>query len=331
MNWRLPALIVGILAVLFVALTLAKVNPIDVVTTLLKGSLGTPAAISATLRETTPLLILGLAVFLALRAGLFNIGAEGQFVVGALAGTAVILRIPGPAGIVLGMLFGALFGALWALPAGWIKAYRNGHEVITTIMLNNVAALMTTALVAGPFKDPKQGSPTTAVIDPSSRIPNLYSNPPVNLNATLLLGLLMALGLAYWLRKTVAGYELQAVGANSTAARFAGVDPRRVTLRAMSASGGIAGLAGALQVMAFEGRFYANFSPGYGFNALGVALLAGGNPLGVLPASFLFGMLEKGGTSMQISGVPKGLTTVLLGMLILIAAAIRYRRVRVVA
>jgi general nucleoside transport system permease protein len=124
---------------------------------------------------------------------------------------------------------------------------------------------------------------------------------------------------------------LQAVGANSRAAEFAGIDQRKTMLLAMLASGAIAGIAGAVQVLAFEGRFYSGFSPGYGFDALGVALLAGNNALGILPAALLFGILAKGGTALQIEGVPKGITTVVLGFLILISAAVRYRQVKPVA
>jgi len=329
--WPLAALIVGAVAVLFGALLLAKVHPIEAAGSLIRGSLGSPGAIGGTLRETTPLLLAGLAVFLGLRAGLFNIGVEGQFIVGALASITVALRVPGFAGMALGVVAGILAGILWALPAGLIRAYRNGHEVITTIMLNNVAVLMTDALVAGPLKDPKQGSATTPTLDVASQLPALYNQPPVIVSSGLLFGIVITVALSYWLRRTVAGYELQAVGANPTAARCAGVDPKRVMLFAMLASGAVGGLAGSVQALGYEHRFYQGFSPGYGFNALGVALLAGSSAYAVLPASLLFGILEQGGTSLAIFGVPKGITAVVLGLLILVAAAIRYRRVRVVA
>jgi simple sugar transport system permease protein len=283
---------------------------------------------SGTLKEMTPLLITGLAVFLALKAGLFNIGVEGQFLVGAASGAAVALRVPGLTGVILGILVGMAAGALWALPAGLIKAYRNGHEVITTIMLNNIAGLMTAALVAGPLKDPKQAAPTTAVL--SSRLPNL-SGPPLTISFALLLGIVIVAITAFWLKRTVAGYELQAVGANPTAARFAGVHPPRVMLTAMLVSGAIAGMGGALQVVAYEGRFYSGFSPGYGFDGLGIALLAGNSALGVIPGAFLFGALAKGGVALGIAGIPKGITTVVIGLVILVAAAIRYREVKKVA
>ncbi len=327
MIWRLIALIVGACAILAGAVLVAHASPIESLQTLIHGSLGTPSAIAGTLKETTPLLICGLAVFIALRAGLFNIGVEGQLLAGACCCAIVATRFHGILGMVLGVLVGMLAGALWALPAGLIKAYRNGHEVITTIMLNNVAALFAAALVSGPIKDPKQADTATPYVDASSRLPWIYSNPPVQINFALVIGILLAVGMAIWLKKTVAGYELQAVGANRIAARFAGISPQKVTVVAMSISGALGGLAGAIQVLAYEGRFYDGFSPGYGFDALGVALLAGNSAYAVLPSSFLFGVLSKGGTALQIDGIPKGITTVVLGMLILIAAAIRYRKV----
>jgi len=327
MKWRLIALIVGALAILAGAVLIAHASPLASLQSLFHGSLGTPVAIAGTLKETTPLLICGLAVFIALRAGLFNIGVEGQLLVGACTCGVVATKFHGITGMVLGVICGMIAGTLWALPAALIKAYRNGHEVITTIMLNNIAMLITSMLVSGPLKDKAQSDTATPYVDANTRLPWVYSNPPVQINLALVLGVLLCLGMAYWLKKTVGGYELQAVGANRTAARFAGISPQKVTMVAMSISGALGGLAGAVQVLAYEGRFYDGFSPGYGFDALGVALLAGGNALLVLPSSLLFGILSKGGTALQIDGIPKGITTVVLGLLILIAAAIRFRQV----
>ncbi len=130
--------------------------------------------------------------------------------------TAVALKIPSVLGLILGFIAGMAAGALWALPAGLIKAYRNGHEVITTIMLNNVALFLTSALVSGPMKDPTQQDTATRNVADATRLPWIYSHPPVQVNCALVLGVLLAVGMAVWLKKTVAGYELQAVGANST-------------------------------------------------------------------------------------------------------------------
>jgi simple sugar transport system permease protein len=327
----LAILILAAVALLWGAVMLAGASPYHALLTLLQGSLGSPGAISGTLRETTPLLICGLAVFIALRAGLFNIGVEGQFLVGSCAAAVVALDHPGPIGIVLGAIAAIAAGAVWALPAALIRAYRNGHEVITTIMLNNVAVLLTGALVAGPIRDLHQESTTTANLTPATRLPNLLNHPPLIISTGLVLGVLLAVAAAIWLRRTVAGYELQAVGANPKAARFAGIRTERVIVGAMLASGALAGLGGAVQVLAYEGRFYAGFSPGYGFDGLGVALLAGGSAYAVIPASLLFGILAKGGVALGIEHIPKGITTVVLGLIILVAAALRYRQVKTVA
>jgi ABC-type uncharacterized transport system permease subunit len=328
--WSLWALIFVSALVVVGALALAGAQPFHALWDLVKSSLGTATAISGTLREVTPLLISGIAVFLALKAGLFNIGVEGQFTVGALATAVCALRVPGSAGMILAIVVGMIAGALWALPAAAIKAYRGGHEVITTIMLNNVAGLIATALVAGPLKAPTEESPQTAEIGQSSYLPDLLHVGDFHVSSGLLIGLLAAAGLWFWLRNTVSGYELQAVGANQTAARFAGINHRLTIMKAMTWSGAFGGLAGAIQVLAFEHRFYPDISAGNGFDALGVALLGGGTPAGLLPSSLLFGMLNKGRTSMQVmDGVPKGISYVILGLLIVIAAAIRYRKVKV--
>ncbi|RYG24652.1 ABC transporter permease [bacterium] len=330
MNGRILALIAGCVLILLGALLVSGVGPVTALTALLKGSLGTANGITKSLENTTPLLLAGVAVFLALRAGLFNIGAEGQFLVGALACTTVALRVPGTGGILMGTAAAVAAGALWAWPAGAIKAYRGGHEVITTIMLNNVAGLLTGYLVSGPMRAPG-GDTTTASVTEATRLPNMVNTPSFSINLALPFAVLLAVGLAWWLRRTVSGYELRVTGANPTAALYAGIDPRKTAVRAMLASGAVAGLAGAVQVLAFEGRFYTGFSPGYGFDALGVALLAGESALALIPAAFLFGALAKGALALQFEGVPKGITTVVLALLILIAAALRARGVKKVA
>ena len=197
-------------------------------------------------------------------------------------------------------------------------------------MLNNVAALFTDYLVIGPLRAPG-GDTTTANLTAGTRLPNVVQGGAFSVNLALVVALVLVVALGWWLRRTVAGYELRAVGANPTAARVAGVDPKRTVVRAMLASGAIAGFAGAMQVLAYEGRFYSGFSPGYGFDALGVALLAGEAALALVPAALLFGALAKGGLALQIEGVPKGITTVVLAMVILVAAALRSRGVRKVA
>jgi ABC-type uncharacterized transport system permease subunit len=253
MKWRVLALACVSLLLLAGAVHLANVSPMEALRVLLKGSFGSPKAFAGTLKETTPLLIAGLAVFFALKAGLFNIGVEGQFLMGALGAT------------VVGLAAGVLCGLLWALPAALIKAYKNGHEVITTIMLNNVAAALTLALVKGPLRDPGQEGSSTATLDASLWLPSLdFGTPTGRFSVAILAGLALVVAAAIWLKKTVGGYELRATGANPVAAAFAGVKTKSVVVKAMCVSGALGGMAGALHVFASEHRFYDGFSSGYG-------------------------------------------------------------------
>lgn len=325
--WPLWALIIASACLVLGALVLAGASPGQALWDLVRSSLGSASAISGTLREVTPLLLCGCAVYLGLRAGLFNIGVEGQFTVGALAAAVIAIRVPGSPGVLAATAGGMAMGGLWALPAAAIKAYRGGHEVITTIMLNSVAGLLTTALVAGPLKPPGEQSPQTAQIPSASYLPDLVHIGQLHVGGGLVLGVLLAACLGIWLNRSVAGYELRAVGANPVAAQFAGIDRRRIIMRSLVWSGAIGGLGGAVQVLSFQHYFLPGLSSGYGFDALGVALLAGSIPLALAPSSLLFGLLSQGGTAIQVNDqVPKGLISVIVGLIIVIAAAMRYRR-----
>jgi simple sugar transport system permease protein len=321
--------IVANVLVLAISIISVKASIPEVLKTLITGSLGSAAAIRGTLKEMTPLLLLGCSVYIALKAGLFNIGAEGQFVMGALFGAVTMLGIGGPVGMILGCVVGAVVGGAWAFPAGWIKAFRNGHEVITTIMLNNIAINLTKALVAGPFMGKGQQYPSTSMLTPDTQLTPLIKIGNFEVGQSFVVGILVTVGLAYWLKKTVAGYELRATGANATAAQFAGVETKKVTMKAMFVSGAIAGLAGALQVAQFDYRFTEGTASGYGFDALGVALLAGGNPVALIASSFFFGMLNKGGATLLQLSVDKGITTVILSIVILVFAVVSASRKKV--
>lgn len=329
MKVKVPILFVCGIAVILLSLVIVKANIVEAITTIFTGSLGNAAKISGTLKETTPLLILGASVYLALKAGLFNIGAEGQYLVGGCFGSFAMIAIGGPLGVAVGCVVGMITGALWAFPAGVIKAYRNGHEVITTIMLNAIAINLTKALVAGPFKGKDQLTPSTSVMPINTQLTPLITIGKLEIPQAFVIGILVVVALSYWLNKTVAGYELKASGANPTAAQFAGVKTKQVTVKAMLMSGALAGLAGSLQVAQFEHRFYDGFATGYGFDALGVALLAGSNPFFLLLSSFFFGALNKGGTALAILGINKGITMVVLAVVIVMFAAVRYGKKQV--
>ncbi len=326
MRLRVLWLALGGFLLVVASLAVSGVPPFTALGDMFHHSLATPPGWRGTLEESTPLLILGAAVFLALRAGLFNIGADGQFVVGAVAATWVALHVQGIAGILLAMLASVAAGALWALPAGLIKAYRNGHEVITTIMLNNIAFFLTLSIVNGPMKDAKSESPTSAYLLDQTVLPVIFRHKAFNVNIALVLAVLIVAALGLWIQRTVSGYELRATGANATAAKFAGVNVKRVVWKAMTMSGAMAGLAGAVQVLAYEKRFYAGFSPGYGFDALGAALLAGSSPWALFVTGPLFGVISKGTTALGLSGVPKGLSGIMLGVIVICFSAYRYRK-----
>ena len=326
MKLKVLVLFICSIIAIIVSLLIVKANVVQAITTIFTGSLGDARKLSGTIKEMTPLLILGSAVYLALKAGLFNIGAEGQYTIGACFASLAMIAIGGPVGIIVGCVVGVVCGALWALPAGLIKAYRNGHEVITTIMLNAIAWNLTKALVSGPFKGKDQPASSTSVMPANSQLTPLFKIGELEIPQSFVVGLACVLVLAYWLKKTIAGYELKATGANATAAKFAGVKTKQVTIKAMLMSGGLSGLAGALQVAQFEHRFYDGFSTGYGFDALGVALLSSSNPYYLIISSFFFGVLNKGGTALAILGIDKGITTVILAAVILMFAAIRYSK-----
>ena len=326
LGWKEIALVLAAFIFVVFVLQLTGVAPGDVGVKLFMGSLGSWRAISGTLKETTPLLLAGLAVYIALRAGLFNIGAEGQLLVGGIASAYIALLVPNALGIGLAIIAGCVAGALWAWPAGAIKAYRDGHEVITTIMMNSVALYLTLYLVRKPLRDLGQESATTEVLDQATNIPAVIDSPPFLMSLAFPIALLIVVLAAYWLKRTVSGYELRATGANKTAAAVAGVNIKRVTVRAMVWSGALAGLAGAFQVLAYDHRFFSDFAAGRGFDALGVALLAGQSPIGVIPAALLFGALSKGTAAIQLICVPNGLAGILLGLIIIVFAVFRYRR-----
>jgi general nucleoside transport system permease protein len=296
-------------------------NPLAAYGALLQGGLGSAQGVAETLVQATPLLFAGLGVAIAFRAGLFNIGAEGQLVVGALcaAVAGAALHLPKPIEVPLCLMAGMAGGAAWSSIAGILRARFGASEVITTIMLNYVAFLGANYLVAGPLRG-VQAAPETAEIAHTAQLAPLIAD--TRLTAALPLAIVTALLLAWWLRRTVAGYELRAVGRSERAARYAGINVAGTIVKAMALSGALAGLAGATEVLGLVHRFNAQLSPGYGFTSIAVALLANSNPIGVIVSALFFGLLQNGALSMQaLAGVPKDLVSVVEGLVILFVAA----------
>jgi len=276
---------------------------------LAQGAFGSGAALSETLVNSTPLIFGGLAFALAARGGLFNIGIEGQLVLGGLvSGWIGSLPLAWPRLLHLPLALGlaALAGGLWGLLPGILKARNGTHEVITSIMLNYLSFRLTAYLV-GPSGPLRSGPlPATAPLVASARLDPLWS---------ALVG--------FGLFRTRAGFRLRTVGSSQGAAQYAGISVTKVWIGAMVLSGALAGIGGAVEVLGLHYRYYDQFSPGYGFTAIAVGLVGNNHPLGVVLAGLLFGALNNGATAMQtLAGTPKDLVQILQSLVIFSVAAV---------
>ncbi len=315
----------ALVAVAALAMLLAGANPLDGFAALLHGGLGGRHQLGETLVQTTALLFPALAVALALRAGFFNIGAEGQLIIGGLAAGVLgaVLDAPGYAAIPLVLGAGALGGGAWGAIAGVIRARFGGSEVVATLMLNVIAALLANYLVAGPFAAPGGEGAETASLPQAAWLPILL--PGTRLSVALLLALTLAAALRFALAHTVFGYTLRAAGSAPAAAARAGIDVPRIALVALTVSGAIAGLGGATIVAGVLHRFNTALSPGYGFIAIAVALVGDRDPLRICLAAFAFGVLQSGSLTMQsLAHVPKDVVTIVEGLAIFALSARRF-------
>lgn len=293
---------------------------------LFEGMCGSWRALSETGVAATPYMLAGLAVALGFRGGLFNIGAEGQFYMGALGAVVAGYAIGGlPAWLhlPLALAVGALGGAVWGAIPGFLKARLGVHEVINTIMLNYIALKLVDYLVKHVLRDPTASLDRTPYILSTAELPQLFG-PQARLHAGLLVALALAGGIAWLLSKTTLGFEIGTVGANPQAARYAGMSLTRTIVLTMTLSGALAGLAGTGEVLGLHHTLPAAFSTGYGFDAIAVALLAKSHPLGVIPAAFLWGGLRNGAGLMQLrTGISIDLINVIQALVIVCLAADR--------
>jgi ABC-type uncharacterized transport system permease subunit len=312
-------------------------DPVLVFDRLFLGALGEPFSggwspegqFSVTLRETTLLIFTGLSVALAFRAGIFNIGTQGQMVVGGLATAVLVLQAAGavsgvvgtlvliPFGIAVGAVFGGLYGAI----PGFLKAYADANEVITTIMLNFIATGVTLYLVSGVFKDPESAANQTVPLPEYAQFPTVLFGGLQDFSlVALAFGLLAIGGLYYLLEHTAFGYDIRTSGLQPDAAEYGGVDAKRTIVASLTLSGAFGGVAGAMYVMMVLGTFQSGL-PSYGFDGITVSILAGNNPIGVGFAALLFGVLKSGTTVVQFAtDVPPQLVGVLRGLIILFVA-----------
>ena len=312
-------------------------NPVAVFDSLFLGALGNPfepgwdplnRQMASTLRETSVLVFTGLSVALAFRAGVFNIGTQGQLVVGALATAVSVLwasaLVSGLVGTVLlvpfGVVVGAAFGGLYGAIPGALKAYADANEVVTTIMLNFVATGLALYLVQEVFS-PGGDASRTAPLPEYALFPPLLFDSRFSFSVlALLFGFVAAGGVYVLLSRTVFGYDLRASGIQPSAAEYGGVDAKRTVVASMTLSGALGGIGGAVYVLMILGRFQSNV-PAYGFDGITVAILAGNNPLGVGFAALLFGVLKSGSSVVDIAtNVPPELVGVLRGFIILFVA-----------
>ena len=307
------------------AMLIAGVSPIVGFAALFSGALGGPEQIAETLVQTTALLFPALGVCLAFRAGLFNIGAEGQLLVGGLVagGVGAHYAMPGVLAFVVLLMCGFVGGGIWGAIAGFMRARFNANEIISTLMLNFVAVFLASYLVAGPLRSSLASGAETAPLPTSEWLPILI--PDTRLTVALLVALALAVLLQLVLTKTVFGYDLRAAGDAPEAARRNGVNMSRMNVLAMALSGAIAGIGGATIVSGVLHRFNTQLSPGYGYTAIAVALVGDLDPLWICVAALGFGILEAGGLAMQASAqVPKDAIRVIEGLIIVVLAARRF-------
>lgn len=297
-------------------------DPIVAFGSMLNGAFGSQTALATTGVRMTPILFTGLAVAVSFRAGVFNVGAEGQLYLGAAFGAAVALLpigLPAVLHIPLALIAGFIGGAAWAFVPGYLRAYRGVSEVVTTLMLNFVAIQLVSYLVdplVGPIGERGAAYAQSSVIDPAAKLPILLRG--TSLHAGLLLGLALAIALWVLIGYTRLGFRMRMLGANPIAARFAGVKSAREIMTVMLLSGGIAGLAGAVEVIGLRYRLFDHFSPGYGYDGIAVALLANSNPLGVILSSGFFAALRAGANSMQqATGIETSVVLIIQALTIL--------------
>lgn len=278
---------------------------------LVNGSVGSVSAIVNTLTSTVPLLLGGLSVGLAFKAGLFNIGAQGQFLMGALGSVIVGVQLreaPGIVAIPLTLAAGLLAGAIWGFIPGFLKATRGAHEVVTTIMLNFIAVAFLAFMVSGPLD--VEGSPSPITLDVgNASLPIILGR---NGHLGIILAPIMAILYGFLLFRTTRGFEIRVAGANPDAARYSGMSPRRLIMWTMTVAGVLAGMAGSLELMGTTHYMTASYSTTVGFDAIAVALLGRTSPIGIVLAALLFGAMRSGASAMQIqAGVPAELVGVL--------------------
>lgn len=332
----LDAMLIPFLAILTavilggIIIAIVRGNPLLAYYGLIQGSFGSARALSETAVWATPYIFAGLAVALAFKGGLFNIGAEGQLAIGAVVAALIGYALPEWLGadipaiihLPLAVIAGMAGGAFWAAIVGFLKAYTGGHEVINTIMMNYIALNTISFLLNGPMKDrsPTNVIARTPLIADSARMPEIFEGLRVHWG--FILALLVAFAIWWMLNKSTLGFEIRTVGLNPDAAKYAGINVKRTIVLTMALSGMLAGLAGTVEVTGLNYRHELGFSIGYGFDAIAIALLGRSHPLGVVLAAILFAAMRNGATRMQfLTQMPVDLISMLQALILLFVAA----------
>ena len=319
----LVALLVGVLLLLMLG-----ANPLAAYGALARGALGNVSGITQTMTKATPLLLVGIGICIAFRGGVINIGGEGQIIVGALAATALSLAFRDLSAWILlplALSSGGVAGLVWGGISGWLKARMGVNEILSTVMMNQIALQLMNFLLRGPMLDPKQVEAGTN-IPQSAALPQtvwlMRLVPRTLFHSGVFLAVILAIAVYFLLWRTTIGYRIRAVGLNPHASRYAGIPVSRYVILSMALSGMLCGLAGAVEVMGVHHRMIEGMSGGYGFSGIVAALFGKLHPLGVIPASALFGALLVGADKMQRAvQVPSALVIALQGLVVLFVVA----------
>ncbi len=324
----------GLALALVVAFFMGE-SPIHVLQILAQSAFGSPYDFGVTMYYMTPLLLTGLAVAIPYRAGLFNIGGEGQMLMGCMATALVGViwpELPAPASWLIAIAAGLLVGGAWAAISAYLKVRRGSHEVVITIMLNFIAAAITSYLAISVFPNPGSQNPETMRLPETfllrsfDRIPSLFQDAPVNL--TWVVAIFLTLFLHFVMERSVFGFSIRATGLNPLAARRSGLSTDRLQILAFAIGGACAGLVGMNEVLGNAGQFKVGFSPEYGFMGIAVALLARGRLWACLPSAFLLAILHKGAMDLDIETefITRDFSKVLQGLIILSVVAFENHR-----
>lgn len=314
--YTIIAIIIGFL-IGAIFLVIAGVSPMDAYAKIIDSVISKPKNIMTTLAYASPVMLTGLSVAFSFRTGVFNIGAEGQFVVGTLAATIVGIFVDVPAiiHIPLCIIAAAAAGALWSLICGVMKVKRGIHEVLSFIMFNWIAYYLSNYMVNTTFLKREGGGEATKDLLESARIES------GDFNYAIVIAVILAVITWIIIEKTTLGYKLKAVGFNKFSAEYAGIDSGKSILTALAISGALAGIGGAVQVMGMGGRL-AQFASqeGYGFEGITVALIGSSNPLGVIFAGIFYGAMKYGGTKLTMVHAPSEIINIIMGCVVIFIA-----------